>query len=745
MTFLPQTLPAPAPALADPLGDTTFIGDSHDSPFDSSPRNDSGRGACLIAHNDATRPSSHEPARESGGELDHRLQTTDHSEPQDFRSLPPCGGAAYPLRRELPGSPSAGFYSGGQTEGEPQPAQPAVRDEWRIAEANRRLAILTTHRALLASGSTAPEAARKVGESIATLWRWNKRFRAEGYEGLIPSTDKCGRKSMLAKLGLTQDEIDRVRGINLDTQSNTTAWRLYAQSDECREDVARVILDPTKSSKHSLPPSLRRATKVNRNHQLAHRGPRALALGGIWQPRKLDILPGDIFCSDDTTPIWAWWVPWVQCEEYPFGVKLLQGQFLPIIDVASQCIINFVLIAREQSSYRAADIWRLFGHTFETIGLPRLGWQLERGSWEANIIRGVEVEYEQAGVSLSRRVGGLRQLPSNPLPWHRERMDGAEFPKNLQTWTSYLPKTKSIEAAFDRMQTLEGTIWGCLGRDQMRKPFEKAKQVYEACRRGTMDPRKHFLSHVEMVNKLRERLDFLNNEPMEGEVFSGIPRLHWENAIRDNPLYRLPDDQRWLYRRDWKQVTITQGWARIRLTDEALHKRYSLFYGNGRLFESLEGQDVIVYYDREHYEEPAEIILARTGEYLGQAEYVERKGSFLGGDKTGHELRKEWKDAVLASYGTIVKHAPSRQLPAEIAARRATIDQPTSSRSRGNEALTKKPFEPKTPTPAPARPAAAAAAITPEDLDLLGGPAPESNHSRPRGDYGVSMEDLDLL
>jgi hypothetical protein len=70
-------------------------------------------------------------------------------------------------------------------------------------------------------------------------------------------------------------------------------------------------------------------------------------------------------------------------------VKLMQGQFIPVMDVASQCVVSYVLIAREKSSYRASDIWHLFGHTFDQVGLPRLGWQLERGSWEANIIRGV--------------------------------------------------------------------------------------------------------------------------------------------------------------------------------------------------------------------------------------------------------------------------------------------------------------------------------------------------------------------
>jgi hypothetical protein len=165
---------------------------------------------------------------------------------------------------------------------------------------------------------------------------------------------------------------------------------------------------------NAFPRRIRVAARVSEPLNDAHRGPRTLSLGGIYIPRKLDVIAGDVMTADDTTPIWAWWVPWRECEEYPFGVKLLQGQFIPIMDIASQDTPCGVLIAREKSSYRAADIWHLFEHLFDEIGLPRLGFQLERGSWEANIIRGQEIKYEADEVSLSRRVGGLRQLPCNP-------------------------------------------------------------------------------------------------------------------------------------------------------------------------------------------------------------------------------------------------------------------------------------------------------------------------------------------
>jgi hypothetical protein len=550
------------------------------------------------------------------------------------------------------------------------------REDGRLAEAERRLAVLTAFLQEVSNGASPRRAAKALGESRVTLWRWEQRYRKEGFEGLIPATENCGRTPWLKKLGMTEDEIRQVQALHLDTGSNTTALRLFAQSDRCRPELAAAILDPTRTSKHSIPPSIRDATKVSENLKKAHRGPRKLALSGMWTPRRLDILPGDIFTSDDTTPIWAWWVPWYESEEYPFGVKVLQGQFLPVIDVASQCVLTLVLIAREKSSYRAADIWNLFGHTFDTVGLPRLGWQLERGSWDSNLVRGQDVEYQDGEISRVRRVGGLRSLPSNLTDWHTspvgplKDMPPEAFPKNLQTWTSYLPKSKSIEAFFNRSQTLEGTIWGALGRDQMRNPFEKTKKIYEACKRGAADPRLHFLSQEEMLLKLKGIAEYLSNEPMEGEVFRGIPKKLFQDAVEQRPLLRMPEDQRYLYRRDWKPLTITQGWARVRATDEITGKRYSLFYCNPRVFAHHEGEPVVVYYDRENYEQPAQIHLARDGSYLCDALYEDRRGSFLEGDLSGHDLRKQWKNAVMSAYATLTPHVPSKQIPAQVQARR---------------------------------------------------------------------------
>jgi hypothetical protein len=250
-----------------------------------------------------------------------------------------------------------------------------------------------------------------------------------------------------------------------------------------------------------------------------------------------------------------------------------------------------------------------------------------------------------------------------------------------------LPKSKSIEAWFKRNQSLEGTLWGSLGPIRCACRSRRQKSCSNnAAPRSKIDPRQHyFLSHRKSRSASAGIIEYVNNEPMEGEVFKGIPRVNFEAAIRERPLFQFKgvpelEDLRWLYRRDWTVLTITSGWARVRLTHPISGERYSLFYNNPNVFAQIEGAQVAVYFDRERFQDNAQIVAAskfsvdgqtyEPGDYVCEAQYVDRVGTFLGSDRTGHDIAKQWRQAVMSTYATIVKHAPSRQLPIEIEQRR---------------------------------------------------------------------------
>ncbi len=367
------------------------------------------------------------------------------------------------------------------------------------SEAIRRETLCLRARALMGEplGLSLNEAARQLATPLANLHRYLRAYDGT-LESLAPKqAGNCGAMALRARFAAevgeeALGEIEKkVAALALDLSpsvaggqrrlSDGLAWRTFARSPECPA-IIREYFSRQRRSKHSIAASIRESTRPGPMLDALHHGRRTYSLAGPWQPRELDILPGDIFSSDDTTPIWAWWVPWPKSEKYPHGVKLLQGQFLPVIDVASQHILCYALIARESSSYRAADIWRLMGRVHSLVGLPRLGWQKERGSWEAMLIEGERLKAEGGSeeheATHHQRVGGLRMLPSNLTDFHVDRL-GAEKAaawRTLRTFTSYLPKSKSVEGIFHRLQKFEGTLYGCLGRSQQRRPFEKAKR-----------------------------------------------------------------------------------------------------------------------------------------------------------------------------------------------------------------------------------------------------------------------------
>ena len=561
-------------------------------------------------------------------------------------------------------------------------------------EAFRREALCVQAQAIIDAGGSLNEASRELAVPVSNLFRYLAKYRAGGFEALVPKQANSGttslRSSWVAQLGAEAvAEVEkRVAGLALDLDpsvaglprrlSDGLAWRTFARQPECPE-IIRAYFKKQRRSKHSIAESIRQETRLGPLAADRHRGPRAAALNGPYTPRRLDILPGDIFSSDDTTPIWGWWVPWPKSEKYPHGVKLLQGQFLPVIDVASQHILCYALVARESSSYRAADIWRLMARVHSLVGLPRLGWQKERGSWEAKLIDGERIEAEENEPAHTQRVGGLRMLPSNLTRFHVEHLgiERAAQWSTLRTFTSYLPKSKSVEGIFHRLQKFEGTLFGALGRSQQRRPFEKTKKIYEACRNGMANPKLHFLSGPELMGRLNAVIEMHEAECLEGEVFRGVPPETWEAGLREHgALLPEPGQGRWLMCADWSAVTVSQGYAIAKRVDEVTGLRVSYHYAHPDFMGRLDGRKVLVYFNRDAFEEPAHILIPSASgnhEYVGQADYARRVGMFLDDEVDGHELRRRQSGIVATLYSDLAAYIPSRQLPAEIAARRATL------------------------------------------------------------------------
>ena len=501
-------------------------------------------------------------------------------------------------------------------------------------------------------------AAKILGESPSALCVWRQKFHRYGKEGLIPrQRDRSGRKPLAV---LSPEHQAHVQGIVLATDPNTgtrvsvsMALRMFAQSDQCPDDVAAVILKKRRS-KHTLTPTLKRQARVTVESKMLYRDDRDFSLGAHSQPRSLTwidaggterpILAGDMFEADDMTLNQPWYVEWDDPADpcsAKHGVRLLRGQLLVMIDVGSQRILGFLLLARPKDSYRAEDIWSWFGQVFADVGLPRVGIRLERGIWESQAIHGLPII--DSTWDHKRRLGGLGAL-------------------GVRAITSYSPKTKSIESLFNQLQKVLGVLGVQVGRK--RGEFKKPTRDYLACRAGRKHPADcGFLHADEIAKQIENACLFLNGDCREGEVYNGIPNDLWKEAV-PTPLRRADPQHAWVFMREKRQVTIADDMVRCRFAEHEC----SYYFSNPELFATLgRGYRVIVCFEPALPEQGAVIFNAESGprartgaaagELLGTAGFVDRVPQFSlrdsFGDTDGYERRRRFTAQCRKMYRAI--------------------------------------------------------------------------------------------
>src|ERR1041384_8164383 len=138
-------------------------------------------------------------------------------------------------------------------------------------------AALHQYNALREAGTSAMDAADQVGFSLSTIMRWREAYGAPGghFHALIPGVSK-GRKSVAKRfrevLGESgaQAVFNQVTGNNLDTKSNTLAWRVFPKfgfnngQPAPAEVVAEICKE--KASKQHIARSLLAETKFSEQH-----------------------------------------------------------------------------------------------------------------------------------------------------------------------------------------------------------------------------------------------------------------------------------------------------------------------------------------------------------------------------------------------------------------------------------------------------------------------------------------------
>lgn len=389
-----------------------------------------------------------------------------------------------------------------------------------IAEARRKERMVLA----IASYPSLRVAAVAMGVSESSLCKWRQAHARGGLDALMPASGNSGRKPMVEP---SADESKALRKIyaatnaGRDRGSEVTAARLFAQSDACSEPLRHAILKP-RSSKHSLPQSVRRAIRVPAAVVRHIRAPHAASLVGPhipgWMRMTVDagtgerrrLFAGERLSFDDGSMNFVLWVPWpwggCDCSE-KYQVKVGRFQLLAGTCDGYDFCPGASLVARPSQGYRTADPIGAMSRVFLSVGAPDRV-ILERGTWETHAMGDF---LEAVGV-------GVEHVHS--------------------------PHHKLVEGWWNRLWTRMSVDGPQIGR--YRGEMEWETYLYLACRAGRKDPREHFWGIERAMAWIEECVRWLNSEPVESDMYGKwVPVEAWEDGMARRPMRRIDPDHAW--------------------------------------------------------------------------------------------------------------------------------------------------------------------------------------------------------
>jgi hypothetical protein len=452
--------------------------------------------------------------------------------------------------------------------------------------------------------------------SVRSLERWERAYDESGIDGLVDQKQgKVGRQSVAAKAAAANPEIfssifTRGKAVALDKQSIAAAAREIATHPNLPAEL-RMHLHDGHASKSYVTPSLREALESSDLTGALYQGPKAARLSSAFTVRNYDDLrSGDVFTADDMTSNVIVWCEWPNARGFILG----QPQILPVLDVRSLRWLVVRVIMRHGGQYSSDDIWGLFGDVFEQFGLPRRGFLLEGGHWQANRVQG-----HKTGLSHEERIGGLTSL-------------------GLTNFRAFDPRSKGmIEGAFNILQRHVDAFPGYVGRDQRTQLPESVKRQLALVKAGE-HPSKYFAHVKQFSDHVQTVMGNLNNERQDGQILRGdSPLERWAADAPD--LAKLPEEAQWLYRSAMSVTRVTRNGARVTLGSGRKQQVY--YYDNPALLEPLKGHRVVVFWNDHNPEADACICLPLPGgryKFHGLAKRVQEPGAF---SATPEQLKAE--------------------------------------------------------------------------------------------------------
>jgi hypothetical protein len=221
---------------------------------------------------------------------------------------------------------------------------------------------------------------------------------------IAPATPR--RRGRPAAWSLSPEEAEALRGLVLMRSTDnrehfSVAMEEFLHHPACLPGTAdkiraELLAAQAECRRPNWPLSLRRLGKPGKNEAAMFRGPKHMAncapsirRGGFWvdeNGRERALLPFDIYESDDISinEPFKW-------QDALSGLWMAGRQTLASIDVGSGGWLGATCVARPRDAYRQEDIADHFLDVCRLHGMPRV-WRLERGSWAATFVSGIEME-----------------------------------------------------------------------------------------------------------------------------------------------------------------------------------------------------------------------------------------------------------------------------------------------------------------------------------------------------------------
>lgn len=325
------------------------------------------------------------------------------------------------------------------------------------------------------------------------------------------------------------------------------AWRVLRADGVDPELDGYYLSNP--ASKSYVPSRVRDAVK----DEVAllediHHGPRQHKLNGAYISRDwTGVAAGDWYQSDDCTLPIYYFVPdgqgWFQ---------LLRGQFLPMIDLRSTCILDYA--QQSEGNYNSRTIRTLITKICEKYGLPRKGFYFEMGIWKTSRI--LAGDPEATPFSFGEVELGLREL-------------------GLRFVHSKLPRSKPVERVLGAFQDMLEGDSGYVGRDEVNDKFERVQKLKLEVERRKIHPADHFYNAAQWFARLDELCARYNITAQDGKMTLGLsPQQAFEQHqnLSDPPI-KLDARCRYLLSHHKRPVKVTGNGITLRFGKQAFTYR----------------------------------------------------------------------------------------------------------------------------------------------------------------------------